>query len=1274
MERMSAAAEKLDQSFSSQVDTVTKLAAAFGTAGTADTVQRIEAMGKSFQTASENVKDTGNTSEEAFSKMGKGIKKAGEEIGKKFPKSVIFAAGALSGLKQSGANVIAMGKGLIDFTTGLVDGLVSVASSIIAIPFKMFTGLVDMAAKSAGGSNELAVAMEKLRKEFGHFTGPTNKAIISTSVNLKGFSDTGLSAWRVFGTLAERLEAMGELAKEMGGAFNLVRKEFEDNGGALLAYKKGLGLSNEAMKAVTQRGITMGEKLGDTLKETTKYSLDLGKAFQLDAKLISRDMTKAMQDVAHFAGATVKQIGEASTYARKLGVELKDITGTLDAFETFDSAADNVSKMSQAFGVNADAMELMSAQNPAEIIDSLRKSFAAAGVDSSKFDRQNTKLLTTMTGLDAATAKQVFSAKNQGVSLDAIKKKSSESEKKTLSQADAMSQLSGAIERMTKPGGAMSGGFMDQFIKGFLGGIQASTEFRKIMMNIRQALRETEQAGVRLGKAFVATFPGVKDFLGGIADFFDPAKFRKLTGGVVDVLKVWMNGLTSNDGSASFAKLMDNIQEKFFDFFDASSPSGQKVIGGFKTFLKTFSTIIAEGIKMLIPKVIEGLKSLTELITNPAKFMAAASSRAAGGASSGMAIVAEILDPIIKALDNPAMMTKLWHAIGGLASILWDKLYELVIKGAKEMPTKVWLGVGAIMFGPTLGRALLGAGISALGSVFKKIFIESAEKALIDKAVAATFAKTTSSLVESGVSAASKTATDAVAKGASGAASGGAGVSKMASLLANPYVLVAVAALAITVGAFALAKTSMKGEAEKLQDALDDEDWLKKLEDKSKTVDERIDMMKLERLKHMKKADEEAGAGILNFIRGGMSEQEADARAKAGSIEKQLQAEKLKKDRELIVGTPEYQAKMKLAADENKKRILDAMGPVTIENAAEKFKKVGDLAKQVTGKDFDLAEKMKMIRDKLDSVDFSIFGSKEKEDKLNLALSALSSVKALFGVIGDVGQLSAKATSSIKMIDNKELKTAFESLQSFGNTVMMGIADMKFIERLQLSATYSKSAAVNIAAIAENLKTTSTAMNEIAKAMKEISTRVTDVSNITPQKVGDQAIEAVGKNLAIVEKIQTKIGQATNSPFFLAFGSTVQKFTSTIKGSADNKEGISGALLAVSEMVKQANDLNNALASSGNVIDIKAKLERVAGALSLGGKTSYSVNAGKNVEITVNLAVEINAADIEKAIIMRESSQIRKRLDWATFDHVGKKTTQNTEQSTRTNTPLVEGK
>src|SRR3954464_5927003 len=47
----------------------------------------------------------------------------------------------------------------------LVDGLVAVAASIIAIPFKMFSGLMDLAASSSG-MNELAQAIENLRKEF----------------------------------------------------------------------------------------------------------------------------------------------------------------------------------------------------------------------------------------------------------------------------------------------------------------------------------------------------------------------------------------------------------------------------------------------------------------------------------------------------------------------------------------------------------------------------------------------------------------------------------------------------------------------------------------------------------------------------------------------------------------------------------------------------------------------------------------------------------------------------------------------------------------------------------------------------------------------------------------------------------------------------------------------------------------------------------------------------------------------------------------------------
>lgn len=1188
IERMAAAAEKLEQSYSAQVDVVQKLSSAFSSMDVGGAVSGIEALNKTLGGMQEKMKDAGKTSESTFSRLAKSVESTGKSLSQKFPKSVAVAVGALTGFYQGIKNVLALARGVSGFIGSFVDGLANIAVSIIAIPFKMFEGLIDLAAKSGNGMNELAVAIEKLRKEFGALTGPTNKAIVSVSKELKGFSDTGLSAWRVFGTLAERLDYIRELATEMGGTFAKVRKEFEENGGALLAYQKGLGISNEDMKGIGRNAISMGEKTTVALKDMTKQSYALGDAFGLDAKLISRDMSKAMTDVKHFGGATVKAIGEASTYARKLGLELKDITGTLDAFDTFDSAAENAAKLSQAFGTNIDAFKLMEEQDPAKQLDMLRKSFRDAGVDASNFNRAQLKLVSGTTGLDESTVKTALSMKNQGASMSEIQKKSGEAEKRTMTQAQAMGQLSDAIERMVKSGAAQTGGFWDMFVKGFLGGIQQSKEFQTIIWNIKRALDETYRQGVRLGRMFVDMFPGVKDFLGGIGDFFQPAKFKRMVGGVVDVLRDWMAGLTSNNGSASFSNLMDKIQEKFFDFFNSETSSGKRMITGFKTFLKTMATVIGEGIKSFIPKLTEGIKSITELITDPKKFLAGAKS----GGSGAMSIVMEIIDPIIKAFDNPVMMNNLWKAIKGFASILFDKLADLLYEAAKAMPIKGWVAIGAVLFGPAVGQAILGAGINLLGGAIKNVFIKSAEKALVDKAVTAAFEKATGALVTKGAEAATSAATDAVSKGATSAATSGAGgISKLASLLANPYVLVAVAALAITVGAFALAKTSMKNESEKLQDAIDDEEWLKKLEDKSKTVDERIDMMKQERIKHLKKADDEAGAGILNFLRGGMSEQEADARAKGESINKQLMEEKTKKDRELIVGTPEYQAKMKLAADQNKKRILDSMGPVTVENAAERFKKVGDLAKQVSGKDFDLADKMKMIRDKLDSVDFSIFGNKEKEDKLNLALTALSSVKALFGVIGDVGQLSAKATSSIKMIDNNQLKAAFDSLKTFGDTVLVGIVDPKFIERLQMSATYSKSAAVNTSAISDGLKTTFASVSEI-----------------------DTAIKAT-KNFA-----QTNV-----------------------------KGAFQASLAAIKDMVKVANDLDTALADGRiNKIDIKTKLQNVANAVGMGGKATYTVNPSKEVQITVNLHVTMDVDKVERVIIENSKSIIRDRINFAT--------------------------
>ena len=622
-----------------------------------------------------------------------------EHLERKSPKSFAIARNALSGLSQGMKNLGAGMRSVTGLAASFAGGFVRVAASIASIPFRILNYFIETAADAGGGSNELAQAIENLRKEFGYLTGPSPQAIMKMGTALNGFADTGLNAFQIFGDLAKRLTDFLELAKEMGPSFQLFIKEFSDNGGALLAYQKGLGLTGEQMKSVANIAASQGDTFASSLKEITKYSLDMAKSFGIDGKLISRDMAKAMGDVKHFAGATTKAIAESTVYARKFGVELEKITGTLDQFETFDTAAESAAKLSQAFGVQVDAFKLMEAQDPADQINQLRKSMSAAGVDASNFNRQQLKLLASTTGLDEATTRQVFSQKNQGVSLDEIKKKSAESEKKTLTQAESMGKLADAIERLVQSGGGGgSASFFDRFIHGFIGGIQVSQEFRSVMMNINRALIVVERAGVRLGVEFVKIFPGVHDFLTGLADLFSPAKFSKLANGVTDVFISWFKDLST--GNASFSGLMDGLKSKFFDFFNVETSAGRKTIMAFKKIFQTIVKVIAEGVKWGAEQMKGFLTWLNNVIKNPSELIAQGKSGAGGFAG----FIAETFTPLYEAFADAGH--KLIPVLGTLFETVFNKLYELIKDIWSKHWVKISLAIGSIIAGPMLTKVL----------------------------------------------------------------------------------------------------------------------------------------------------------------------------------------------------------------------------------------------------------------------------------------------------------------------------------------------------------------------------------------------------------------------------------------------------------------------------------------------------------------------------------------------------------------------------------------
>ena len=126
------------------------------------------------------------------------------------------AAAAIDGFAQGlrfTANMLHTAK---DAGMGLVETMSNLAASIVAIPFKMLSGLINMA-DAGGGDTGLRQALEDIRKEFGALHATSGKAIIAMARSMKGeLAQTGLSTYRIFGNLAEKLKTMQEYAHSVG--------------------------------------------------------------------------------------------------------------------------------------------------------------------------------------------------------------------------------------------------------------------------------------------------------------------------------------------------------------------------------------------------------------------------------------------------------------------------------------------------------------------------------------------------------------------------------------------------------------------------------------------------------------------------------------------------------------------------------------------------------------------------------------------------------------------------------------------------------------------------------------------------------------------------------------------------------------------------------------------------------------------------------------------------------------------------------------------------
>lgn len=770
MDKMAQRADKIETAFQSQAKATAEMAENMKQMGTGEVVSQLVEVNKTLKEVAESLAKLSQTSTLVFAEISEGAEEAavstqqlagdltrtaaasgqtkkavesltnslkssiksskglkeqlkaiGSYLADNFPVATGAAVGALSGLQQSFKNIVSMSSSILGFFTSIIGTMWELGKAILTLPLKILGGLIEMANTGAGGVSELAEAINGLRKEFGSLTDVTNTAIMSLSKSMGSLHAGGLSAMRMFGNLADRINLLKDLFLQGGPAIRQFTKEIEDSNGSILVYQKGLGLSNEEMGGLARSSKANGRTLKSTLNDITKQSMALGKQFGLDSKLIAKDMAKATADLAHFGHASEKQIGVAVTYAHKLGLELDKISGGLDAFANFEDAAESIANVNSVFGTNIDLMDMFNAETDADVMENWRQGLLKAGYTYDKLNFRQKNYLKQQLKVNDEQLAAGLAAGNMATNLKDISKAADKAEKETLTEAQAMTKLADAIDRVFKSGGERPKSFWEAFAMGFERTFKMIPGVQKLFQNIRGATDQFTIAGSKMAQMVYDRFPGVKKIIEALTELFDPKKFQDLLGKITGHIGKFMDDLKT--GKASFKELMQHLKDEFFSFFNAEGKGGDDLLSGFGEFFDAIKVIFAGAIEWILTQMGELIKSIVEGIKNPPNVNA-------GGIAAG---ANKILSPIADAFRNGWAV--LGPALGDLFDVLMEKLYNAVAPKIEKWAREHWGTIALILFGPAAAQALLGAGVGLLTKGIAKLFTSAFSSAAKDGSV-----------------------------------------------------------------------------------------------------------------------------------------------------------------------------------------------------------------------------------------------------------------------------------------------------------------------------------------------------------------------------------------------------------------------------------------------------------------------------------------------------------------------------------------------------------
>jgi hypothetical protein len=273
----------------------------------------------------------------------------------------------------------------------------------------------------------------------------------------------------------------------------------------------------------------------------------------------------------------------------------------------------------------------------------------------------------------------------------------------------------------------------------------------------------------------------------------------------------------------------------------------------------------------------------------------------------------------------------------------------------------------------------------------------------------------------------------------------------------------------------------------------------------------------------------------------------------------------------------------------------------------------------------------------------------KRVDAMKKLFEMLASIPQLVNAMKEVPPVQTMSGGPASMMER------FEQIQTFlhditaSSTLASIIASVNEIGKLLLADKVTMKNVENLKNFSTNIKETIDAFKDISNEQKSLegldvagtfykfnNILVSLVSGYGPS-VGKGVLEELNKTLA--SKALGQLGAlAANMKSYSTKMSAVAKATT--------EGNMADAMTAVVVMIDSAKALHTSLTTLPD-INLDPKLKALASGIGLGGKFNYKIT-NERVQINIDLAVAMDAGDVEAAIIMRSQSIIRDRVNAAT--------------------------